>query len=891
MSPVILDQQEIGAGANLSGKFTLKNISGSAVSDLRYKLRLFEKPVINEKEGYIDNTPRIPINTVIAPETISVASGAEKTVKFQYSVPQNLNSDDYLFVVELFRGSGDMLDWQSAKIKVTGGSAEYIRISDVSFLANGQPAESPIAGISVTPNDKIEASFTAENNTNLREAGIKTTVYYRDTLSEKLKEEIQPHTLNAGKNKVKIALPKMKKPGGSYLAKIQIVDTATNNPVSNEVYVRWVIKGISAEILSVALADYSISGVKNQTLPVNVSYAGPADESDGGNGELVVKLEGDGAIIVSSSQDIKLSDIETVTAEIDLSGKEIDDIPQKLSIGASIVKDGKTLDSYSIEINQADVAKYLQVGGGTEGQLAKVKGVLGRVSLGYLIGIILTGIALIAVAVAVIKRKRNKQNAGPLVILVLIFSALFGTLIFSGGISRGQPANPATIDYQNPSYPYYTNKYLSAVYDGYSIYTTVEGAQSTHCFMTDEPITWHDPYNYGRLISDRETVNWADFYRGDHLSGSKVSFYVLTPSEGSKGVFTGSKRYFYVYHEASSYAGSNTSIYAIAHVELSAPSFNHQISAFRFIGISGSLAQMATQVTRWLSPLINSSYTAGSTGSGITYKGLLTNFKCNNASSAYVKNYRFLISQDKMNFNVVPFSNSLGVVDPFSLSSTNYVDIGTLPASSSSDYLNYDVTFTSFPVAGTAGTLPGAWASPTLYAYMTTYGPLSSDYDQITTIASVPIGYTAPLSTLSLTKSGAGAGTVTSTPAGINCDSSCSSASAAFNQGTSVTLSAGAAVGSTFSGWSGACAGSGSSCAVLMDNNKSVDAKFNTCVPDGAYTCVKSLSDCTGQPCGTIGTAICLDSCGQTVNTSLCSNCDPVICPACSSDKWREVAP
>ncbi len=54
--------------------------------------------------------------------------------------------------------------------------------------------------------------------------------------------------------------------------------------------------------------------------------------------------------------------------------------------------------------------------------------------------------------------------------------------------------------------------------------------------------------------------------------------------------------------------------------------------------------------------------------------------------------------------------------------------------------------------------------------------------------------------TLAVTKAGAGAGTVTSTPAGINCGADCSEA---YTTGTAVTLTATPATGSTFAGWSG----------------------------------------------------------------------------------------
>ncbi len=76
--------------------------------------------------------------------------------------------------------------------------------------------------------------------------------------------------------------------------------------------------------------------------------------------------------------------------------------------------------------------------------------------------------------------------------------------------------------------------------------------------------------------------------------------------------------------------------------------------------------------------------------------------------------------------------------------------------------------------------------------------------------------------TLSVAKAGSGAGTVTSSPAGINCGAACS---VGFPAASIVTLTAKPAAGSTFGGWSGACTGSGS-CSVTMDAAKSVTATF-----------------------------------------------------------------
>lgn len=85
---------------------------------------------------------------------------------------------------------------------------------------------------------------------------------------------------------------------------------------------------------------------------------------------------------------------------------------------------------------------------------------------------------------------------------------------------------------------------------------------------------------------------------------------------------------------------------------------------------------------------------------------------------------------------------------------------------------------------------------------------------------------------LSVTKSGNGQGTVTSSPAGISCGSDCSES---YTSTTSVTLSAAPTAGSSFSGWSGSgCSGTGT-CTLLMNTSTSVTATF-TAVPPTTYT-------------------------------------------------------
>jgi hypothetical protein len=79
-----------------------------------------------------------------------------------------------------------------------------------------------------------------------------------------------------------------------------------------------------------------------------------------------------------------------------------------------------------------------------------------------------------------------------------------------------------------------------------------------------------------------------------------------------------------------------------------------------------------------------------------------------------------------------------------------------------------------------------------------------------------------PSFTLSVAKAGDGSGTVSSSPAGVACGADCSES---YVSGSVVTLTATPTAGSLFTGWSGACAGSGS-CQVTLTAARSVTASF-----------------------------------------------------------------
>lgn len=123
------------------------------------------------------------------------------------------------------------------------------------------------------------------------------------------------------------------------------------------------------------------------------------------------------------------------------------------------------------------------------------------------------------------------------------------------------------------------------------------------------------------------------------------------------------------------------------------------------------------------------------------------------------------------------------------------------------------VTLTPTPAAGSffAGWAGACSGSGACTVSMTAARSVTATFQRITHL-------------LSLARAGEGEGSVLSSPSGISCGTACSKA---YNEGTLVTLTAKPALGSSFAGWSGACSGSGLSCAVTMAQARSVTASFS----------------------------------------------------------------
>ncbi len=147
---------------------------------------------------------------------------------------------------------------------------------------------------------------------------------------------------------------------------------------------------------------------------------------------------------------------------------------------------------------------------------------------------------------------------------------------------------------------------------------------------------------------------------------------------------------------------------------------------------------------------------------------------------------------------------------------------------------------------------PWSTFNPTTCEWLAVYGSRAGDGTTWQIWSSRYPSAAGCTSTLSLAKGGEGkgsiAGTAAETPAEVglaeasaSCDAACSSTTKTLYRTMTVSLTASPAAGSEFTGWSGACAGTGT-CTVTMAQARSVTATFAPVSPDSLVTPLAAVS-------------------------------------------------
>ncbi|WP_395845095.1 choice-of-anchor A family protein [Cystobacter fuscus] len=122
-----------------------------------------------------------------------------------------------------------------------------------------------------------------------------------------------------------------------------------------------------------------------------------------------------------------------------------------------------------------------------------------------------------------------------------------------------------------------------------------------------------------------------------------------------------------------------------------------------------------------------------------------------------------------------------------------------------------------------------------------------------------------------------GTGVVVTSPAAISCDAACTQAAARFLEGTLVSVTATAAPGDTFVGWTGACTGSANPCDITLTADTVLTALFTSPRAPGGSTC-SDAQDCLSGFCvdGVCCNTSCTEQCMACNVPGSVGTCSPV---------------
>jgi hypothetical protein len=179
-------------------------------------------------------------------------------------------------------------------------------------------------------------------------------------------------------------------------------------------------------------------------------------------------------------------------------------------------------------------------------------------------------------------------------------------------------------------------------------------------------------------------------------------------------------------------------------------------------------------------------------------------------------------------------SNTFTVTVPSFTLTVEKAGAGTGTVTSDAGGIDCGTTCSDSYVSGTSVTLTAVAGANSVFTGWSGGGCTGTDACLVTVSEVTTVTATFALQqtfTLSVGRTGTGTGTVISAPAGISCGLDCSET---YVDGTEVVLTATAAIGSGFGGWSGCTSTNNDDCIVVMDQSRNVTVTFT--VPDPNIT-------------------------------------------------------
>ena len=261
---------------------------------------------------------------------------------------------------------------------------------------------------------------------------------------------------------------------------------------------------------------------------------------------------------------------------------------------------------------------------------------------------------------------------------------------------------------------------------------------------------------------------------------------------------------------------------------------------------AGNYTIFADSVSALIGPLVETTIT-----NGISYADLAATIQDNLAALGWgqTHTFSFVITN---NGPTTATGATVAWTMPAQYASANWTcgatGAGSCGTASGSGSINATVTLAqgesaTFSVTAVVISGSGTGALSNLVTVTAPAGVTDNNSSNSGAIHNAAIG---TLRTLTFSKAGLGTGRVVSVPSAIDCGTGCTTQAVSFIDSMSVSLTATADTGSTFSSWSGACSGGSNPCNFTISGDAIVTATFDP--PSYAITV---------SPTPTNGTVVC----------------------------------
>ncbi len=410
---ITIPQSSIQAGDKVSGSFKIVSGESTTISDIQYRVELLSPAKKDtEKNNLIEDAATI-YDKQLSKETLVLAPNETKSIPFVYNSPL-VPGGEYRIRIQLTTSKEKTLGWDDTTITVQPNSILYADLAagNITIPEYDNKGFSPDSGPNITPEKtfSLHAFANPIGESDLTLTPIMEIFSFSDG-NKKLETRTLPSVTLAANTSTPIEIPMQALASpGVYTASIILQNPTSNVKASPAISYRWVVRGSSAQILSIRLI--SRHDRKDEKVQAEINVAGAADAETTTRAKLLFEVIDDGGVAgtLNVPDTLVLTDrVSSGVTNVTLSR----DLQSNPKLHATLLSEtGTPLDSYTIDLPPTEPEQ--------------VKPFSFEALLQHKLAILVAVVVIIILAIAgYVTRKRNVAKVPVAILALLSIGALY----------------------------------------------------------------------------------------------------------------------------------------------------------------------------------------------------------------------------------------------------------------------------------------------------------------------------------------------------------------------------------------------------------------------------------------------------------------------------------